>query len=96
MTVTNVHIYSIARSNTAQVAALAEVVLDDGFVVSDLRIARKKSGGLCVIYPVSQGSFSDRVRYICNPINADTQRMIEKAVIRAYERKLIGEIVDDP
>lgn len=96
MTVTDVHIYSIARSDKAQVVALAEVVLDDGLILNDLRIARKKSGGLCVIYPVSQGSFSDRVRYVCNPINADTQRLIEQAVIRAYNRQFIDEIIDEP
>lgn len=85
MKVTSVRIYPL--TGNPSVTALADVVLDGGFAVSDLRIVRMKDGGLCVLYPVSQHSSAANVRHVCNPINRATQQLIEQAVLKEYWRR---------
>ena len=82
MKITSVRIY-LLKGNPS-VEALADIVLDGGLSVSDLRVCKTKTGGLCVLYPISQQSSEVNVRHICNPINRPTQRLIEDAVLKAY------------
>ena len=84
MKVTSVQIYPL--SGHQHIVALADIILDCGFSVSDLRVARRKSGGYCVLYPISQYSTASTIRHICNPINSQTQQMIEEAVLQEYDR----------
>lgn len=81
MKITSVRIFPLHRES---VVASADIVLDGGFVVTDLRIIRKNDGNLTVVYPVSQFASSNVNRYVCNPINRETQERIEKAVLDAY------------
>ena len=84
MKVTNVKVYSI--SGNPSLVALADIVLDGGLSVSDLRIVRLHGDHMIVQYPVSQHSSSANVRHICNPINRETQQAIEDAVLDAYRK----------
>ena len=84
MRVTNVRIYPI--SGNPSLMALADIVLDGGLSISDLRIVRLHGDHMIVQYPVSQHSSSSNVRHICNPINRETQQAIEKAVLDAYRK----------
>lgn len=84
MKVTSVRIFPVR--NRERLRALADVVFDGGFIVTDLRIVEKNDGGLTVCYPVSQFASSNVNRYVCNPINPETQQGIEQAILNEYQR----------
>ena len=89
MKVTSVRIFPL--QGNPSIAALADIVLDNGFAVSDLRVMQMKDGGYCVLYPVSQHSTAANVRHICNPINRPTQQLIESVVLEEFRRQRGGQ-----
>ena len=88
MRVTNIRIYPI--SGNPSLLALADIVIDDGLSISDLRIVRLYDERLAVQYPISQQSSSSNIRHVCNPINRETQQVIDSAVISAYWKTIHG------
>jgi stage V sporulation protein G len=66
-----------------KVCAIASVVLDDAFVIHDLRVVNGEKG-LFVAMPsrkLPNGDFRD----ICHPINADARQQIQDAVLEQFE-----------
>jgi stage V sporulation protein G len=62
-----------------KVCAIASIVIDDMFVVHDLRVV-KGDKGVFVAMPsrkLPTGEFRD----ICHPINSETRQMIQDAVL---------------
>ena len=65
-----------------KVCALASIVLDDEFVVHDLRVVNGDKG-LFVAMPsrkLPNGEFRD----ICHPINTDTRQRVQQAVLDQF------------
>jgi stage V sporulation protein G len=65
-----------------KVCAIASVVLDDQFVVHDLRVVNGEKG-LFVAMPsrkLPSGDFRD----ICHPINAETRQHFQDAVLAQF------------
>lgn len=65
-----------------KVCAIASVVLDDAFVVHDLRVVNGEKG-LFVAMPsrkLPNGDFRD----ICHPINADARQHLQDAVLAQF------------
>jgi stage V sporulation protein G len=65
-----------------KVCAIASIVLDDEFVVHDLRVVNGDKG-LFVAMPsrkLPNGEFRD----ICHPINSDTRGKIQEAVLDRF------------
>ena len=63
---------------------IASVLLDDAFVVYDIRII-EGDNGLFIAMPsrqTSTGGYKD----IAHPINTETRQMFEKAILEAYEK----------
>ncbi len=80
MEVTKVSLRAVAMN---KVCAIASVVLDDAFVVHDLRVVNGEKG-LFVAMPsrkLPNGDFRD----ICHPINADSRQHIQDAVLTQFE-----------
>jgi stage V sporulation protein G len=80
MEVTKVSLRAVAMN---KVCAIASVVLDDAFVVHDLRVVNGEKG-LFVAMPsrkLPNGDFRD----ICHPINADARQHIQEAVLGQFE-----------
>jgi len=80
MQVTKVTLRPVAMN---KVCAIASVVLDDAFVVHDLRVVNGEKG-LFVAMPsrkLPNGDFRD----ICHPINAETRQHIQDAVLAQFE-----------
>jgi stage V sporulation protein G len=78
----------ILPANENFVAAYASICLDDCFLVHDIRII-VGAAGLFISFPnvtLSDGTQRD----IAFPVNAETRRMIEQAVLAEYE-KMIAE-----
>jgi stage V sporulation protein G len=80
MEVTKVTLRPVAMN---KVCAIASVVLDDQFVIHDLRVVNGEKG-LFVAMPsrkLPNGDFRD----ICHPINADARRHLQDAVLAQFE-----------
>lgn len=82
MHITNVALRAVAMN---KVCAIASIVIDDAFVVHDLRIVNGDKG-LFVAMPsrkLPNGDFRD----ICHPINSDARTEIQKVVLEAFENE---------
>jgi len=80
MEVTKVTLRPVAMN---KVCAIASVVLDDQFVVHDLRVVNGEKG-LFVAMPsrkLPNGDFRD----ICHPINAESRQRLQDAVLEQFE-----------
>jgi len=80
MVVTKVTLRPVAMN---KVCAIASVVLDDAFVVHDLRVVNGEKG-LFVAMPsrkLPNGDFRD----ICHPINADARQHIQDRVLEQFD-----------
>jgi stage V sporulation protein G len=80
MEVTKVTLRPVAMN---KVCAIASVVLDDAFVVHDLRVVNGEKG-LFVAMPsrkLPNGDFRD----ICHPINADAREQFQSAVLKQFD-----------
>jgi stage V sporulation protein G len=83
MEVTEVKIYPVDEK---RVKAYASIVFDNCFIVKDLKIIHGPNK-LFVAMPskkMKDGKFRDTV----HPLNTETRRMIEGAVIKAYEMEM--------
>jgi stage V sporulation protein G len=80
MDITKVNLRPVAMN---KVCAIASIVLDDQFVIHDLRVVNGDKG-LFVAMPsrkLPNGDFRD----ICHPINSDTRNRIQEAVLAQFE-----------
>jgi stage V sporulation protein G len=81
MQITKVTLRPVAMN---KVCAIASVVIDDEFVVHDLRVVNGDKG-LFVAMPsrkLPNGEFRD----ICHPINTDSRNAIQQAVLDQFVR----------
>ena len=70
-----------------KVKAFAQVVIDDCFLVGDIRILEGKEGAVQVAMPsrrLRNGSFRD----IAHPLNSETRHRFEQAILAEYQRVL--------
>ncbi|MDI6691837.1 MAG: septation regulator SpoVG [Anaerosomatales bacterium] len=79
MRVTKVTLRPVAMN---KVCAIASIVLDDEFVIHDLRVVDGDKG-LFVAMP-SRKLPSGEFRDICHPINTETRQMIQDAVFQQF------------
>ena len=63
--------------------ALAEIVLNDQFIVRGLRIMESENG-LYISYPVDPFVKGDDYKSICNPITRQLREHIENTVLEKY------------
>ncbi len=66
-----------------KVCAIASIVIDDVFVIHDLRVVNGDKG-LFVAMP-SRKLPSGEFRDICHPINSDARQLIQEAVLSEFE-----------
>ncbi|MHB1342143.1 MAG: septation regulator SpoVG [Coriobacteriia bacterium] len=80
MDITKVTLRPVAMN---KVCAIASIVIDDEFVIHDLRVVNGDKG-LFVAMPsrkLPNGEFRD----ICHPINTDARSMIQDAVLEQFD-----------
>jgi stage V sporulation protein G len=68
-----------------KVKAFAQVVFDGCFLVGDIRVLEGKEGTVYVAMPsrrLRNGSFRD----ITHPLNGDTRKRLDEAILAEYER----------
>ena len=85
MEITQIRVFPVAEE---KLKAFVSVIFDDCFVVSDIKIILG-TNGLFVSMPSKKrknGTFRD----IAHPLNNETRRMIEEAIIEKY-REVVAE-----
>lgn len=91
MTVTDVRIRKINKEG--RMRAIVSVTLDDNFVIHDVRVI-EGNNGLFVAMPskkMPDGGYKD----VAHPINAETRRVIQEAVLAAYDSGLQSMVQDE-
>ncbi len=86
MKITEIKVYPV---NEGKLKAYATMVLDDCFIIRDMKII-KSDKGLFVSMPSRRkkdGSFKD----IVHPLNVETRRLVEEKVVEEYKK-----VMDDP
>ncbi|GBU10653.1 hypothetical protein AwErysi_02690 [Erysipelotrichaceae bacterium] len=81
MNITNVHVKLMQKEG--RVKAIAAVTLDNSFVVHDIRVIEGNEG-LFVAMP-SRRLQSGEFRDIAHPINAETRKSFEDAILNQYQ-----------
>ena len=87
MKVTDVRIRKVTEEG--KMKAIVSVTFDDEFVVHDIKIIEGQNG-LFIAMPsrkMADGEFRD----IAHPINAETRKKIQDAILEEYEKVLITE-----
>lgn len=80
MKITSVTIHK--RNDDSKMKGMASVVLDDCFVIRNIRILEKEDGFLVAMPSIksANGTYHDAA----HPINQETRKMFEDAILEAY------------
>ena len=84
MNITQVRVFPVEED---KLKAFVSIILDDCFVVSDIKIIQGNNG-LFISMPSKKrknGSFRD----IAHPLNNETRRRIEEEIIREYREVVV-------
>ena len=73
----------IMPSKGGKVKAFASIVLDDCFIVNDLRIVEARDGHYMVTMPTRK-SRNGQLRDIAHPLNTETRKLIEERVLAEF------------
>ena len=82
MEITSVNVRKIEKEGS-RMKGIASVLLDDSFVVHDIRII-EGDNGLFIAMP-SRKTPTGGYRDIAHPINPEVRSMFEEAIIKEYE-----------
>jgi len=75
----------ITLNKGGKVKAFAQIVIDNCFLVGDIRVLEGKEGTVYVAMPARRlrsGGFRD----ITHPLNTETRRRIDEAILAEYRR----------
>ncbi len=89
----------IMPSKGGKIKAFASIVIDDCFVINDLRVVEARDGHFMVTMPARKAR-NGQMRDIAHPINAETRKMVEEKVLAEFQasmdsRALPAESGDD-
>lgn len=89
MEITEVRVFPVDEE---KLKAFVSIIIDDCFVVSDIRIISGASG-LFISMPSKKrknGTFRD----IAHPLNSETRKRIEEKVLARYHATIEGRVAD--
>ena len=92
MKITSVNVRKIEKEGS-RMKGIASVLLDDSFVVHDIRII-EGDNGLFIAMP-SRKTPTGGYRDIAHPINPEVRSMFEEAIIKEYENTEDEEEVEE-
>ena len=81
----NVTEVRISPSRGGKVRAFASIVIDDCFIINDLRVLEGREGQLFVTMPARK-SRNGQMRDVAHPLNSEVREEIETRVLEEYER----------
>ena len=87
MKITEVRVFPVHED---KLKAYVSIVIDDAFVVSDIKIIDGKNGRFLSMPATRRknGTFRD----IAHPLNVETRRIIEQRVFERYDQVLAGGV----
>lgn len=82
MQITSVNVKKFDKEDS-KMKGIASVILDDCFVIRDIRIIEKEEG-LFIAMP-SRRKGDREYHDVAHPINQETRQMFEETILKAYE-----------
>ena len=84
MKITSVNVRKVEKEDS-RMKGIASVLLDDNFAVHDIRII-EGDNGLFIAMP-SRKTATGGYRDIAHPVNSETRKLFEDAVLEAYNKE---------
>jgi stage V sporulation protein G len=81
----NISEVRISPAKGGKVRAFASIVVEDCFIINDLRVMEGKEGQLYVTMPARKVR-SGQMREIAHPLNAETRKTIEDRVLEEFHQ----------
>jgi stage V sporulation protein G len=85
----------ISPAKGGKIRAFASIVVDDCFIVNDLRVIEGREKQLFVTMPARKAR-NGQMRDIAHPLNQETRESIEQRVLEEYEAAVRHLVVADP
>ena len=85
----------ISPAKGGKIRAFASIVLDDCFIVNDLRVIEGREKQLFVTMPARKAR-NGQMRDIAHPLNRETREEIEERVLEEYQTAVSHQAVPDP
>ncbi len=85
----------ISPAKGGRIRAFASIVVDDCFIINDLRVIEGREKQLFVTMPARKAR-NGQMRDIAHPLNRETREAIEQRVLEEYEVAIQHHSVPDP
>jgi stage V sporulation protein G len=82
----------ISPAKGGKIRAFASIVIDDCFIVNDLRVVEGREGE-CFVQMPARKARNGQMRDIAHPLKSETRREIEERVIAEYEKAIADLVV---
>lgn len=82
----------ISPAKGGKVRAFASIVIDDCFMVNDLRVMEGREGQFFVTMPARKAR-NGQLRDIAHPLNSETRKEVEDRVLEEFERAVADLVV---
>jgi stage V sporulation protein G len=77
-----------------KIRAFASIVIDDCFIVNDVRVVEGREGQLFVTMPARK-TRNGQMRDIAHPLNSDTREAIEQRVLSEFDQAVKNRVIPD-
>lgn len=77
----------ISPAKGSKIRGFASIVIDDCFIINDLRVMEGKEGQLYITMPARKVR-NGQLRDIAHPLNSDTRKDIEERVLEEFHRSV--------
>jgi len=85
----------ISPAKGGKIRAFASIVLDDCFIINDLRVIEGREKQFFVTMPARKAR-NGQMRDIAHPLNRETREEIDQRVLEEYRRAVSHFAVPDP
>lgn len=85
----------ISPAKGGKIRAFASIVIDDCFIINDLRVVEGREKQLFVTMPARKAR-NGQMRDIAHPLNRETREAIDERVLEEYENAVSHLSVPDP
>jgi len=82
----------VSPSKGGKIRAFASIVIDDCFIINDLRVMEGREHQLFVTMPARKAR-GGQLREIAHPLNSETRRSIEEVVLAEFRQAVDNHVV---
>ena len=82
----------ISPSKGGKVRAFASIVIDDCFIINDIRVMEGRENQFYVTMPARK-SRNGQFRDIAHPLNSETRKIVEQKVLDEFEQSMTNLVV---